>query len=274
MGKKKRRKRNTLPADRADRHRLYQWAVQVPDYEVAFIDRVFRKRRGRRPLALREDFCGTAHLSAAWVASRPDRTALGLDLDTETLAWGRTHNIAPLGTDAARLEVREQDVRAVTVPPVDVVCAYNFSYFLLHPLAELVTYLKHLRASLEPDGMVFMDCYGGWEAQQVASESRLVETDEGDFTYTWEQAAYNPLTNIALCHIHFELAGGRKLKKAFTYEWRLYTPAEVRDALLAAGFSRATVYWDVSPDEDEDVFKAVKKAENTAGWLAYIVGEV
>ena len=273
MGKKKKRSDNTLPARYADRHLLYQWAVQVPDYEVAFINRVFRKRRGRKPLSLREDFCGTAYLSAAWVASRPDRTALGLDLDTETLAWGRTHNLAPLGEAAARVELREDDVRTVTAPGVDVVCAYNFSYFLLNPLAELVAYLEKIRASLAPDGMVFMDCYGGWEAQQLVEEPRLVETDEGDFTYTWEQEAFNPLTNITRCHIHFALAGGKKLKKAFTYEWRLYTPAEVRDALLAAGFSRATVYWDVSPDEDEDIFKAVAKAENTAGWLAYIVGE-
>jgi len=273
MGKKKKRRDdNTLPASYADRHLLYQWAVQVPEYEVNFMDGVFRKRRDRRPLSLREDFCGTAYLSATWAASRPDRTALGLDLDTETLQWGREHNLAPLGDAAARVELREHDVRTVT-DPVDVVCAYNFSYFLLNPLDELVAYLEKVRASLAPDGMVFMDCYGGWEAQQRLIEPRLVESDHGDFTYTWEQAEYNPIANIARCHIHFELAGGRKLKRAFTYEWRLYTPAEVCDALKLAGFSGSTVYWDISEDEDEDIFRRRDKAENQPGWLAYIVGE-
>ena len=44
---------NTLPARYADRHLLYQWSVQVPEFEVKFMDRIFRKMRGRKPLRMR-----------------------------------------------------------------------------------------------------------------------------------------------------------------------------------------------------------------------------
>jgi SAM-dependent methyltransferase len=264
---------NTLPARYDDRHLLYQWSVQVPEFEVKFMDSTFRKLRGRKAHRLREDFCGTAAVCAEWVRAGKKRRALGLDLDADTLAWGREHNVAPLGKAAERVTLREADVRNVT-EKVDIVCAYNFSWFLLDPLDELIAYFARLRESLEPDGLVFLDCYGGWEAQQVVEEPRLVETDEGMFTYTWEQAAFDPINNRARCHIHFELAGGRRLRKAFTYEWRLYSPAEARDAFRAAGFSDCRIYWDYSDDPEVDLYRPAKKAENQPGWLAYIVGIV
>ncbi len=263
---------NTLPARYADRHLLYQWAVQVPEFEVDFMDRIYRKHHGRRPLRLREDFCGTGHLASAWVASHRRREALGLDLDTGTLAWGRDHCVAPLGQAAARVELREADVRSVTDPPAEIICAYNFSWFLLHPQPALLEYFRQVHASLEPGGLFFLDCYGGWEAQQLVEEPRLVETPHGMFTYTWDQAGFNPIDNTAQCYIHFELKDGKRLRRAFQYHWRLYTPAECRDALLAAGFRDCVVYWDVSDDPEVDRYRPASRAENQPGWLAYIVG--
>jgi SAM-dependent methyltransferase len=265
---------NTLPRRFADRHLLYQWSVQVPEFEVQFMDRVFRKLRGRKPLHLREDFCGTGIVCCEWVRRRKRHVAVGLDLDRETLAWGRKHNVARLGKAASRVTLQEADVRRVTDPAADVVCAYNFSWFLMHPFANLVDYFRQVRASLADDGLLFLDCYGGWEAQQQMIEPRLIETPEGMFTYTWEQADYNPIDNIALCYIHFELAEGRTLRKAFTYEWRLYTPAEARDALLAAGFSDCRIYWDFSQDPEVDLYRPARRGQNQPGWLAYIVGVV
>ncbi len=164
-------------------------------------------------------------------------------------------------------------MRTVTDPAGDVVCAYNFSWFLLHPFQNLVEYFATVRQSLAADGLLFLDCYGGWEAQQVMCEPRLIETPNGMFTYTWEQAAYDPINNIARCHIHFELRG-KRMRKAFTYEWRIYTPAEARDALLAAGFSDVLVFWDQSVDPDQDHYRLTTRTENQPGWLAYIIGVV
>jgi SAM-dependent methyltransferase len=258
---------------RADRHRLYEWSVQNPEFEVTFIDRVFRRRRGRRPLRLREDFCGTALLCATWVKSHKRREAIGLDLDADTLKWARRHNLASLDGNAERVQLMRRDVRSVVKPRCDVACAYNFSYFLMHPLPVLVDYFRNVHDSLKKDGMLFLDCYGGWESQQLVEEPREIESPAGTFTYIWDQAAFNPIDNMATCYIHFEVPGRKRLRKAFKYHWRLYSPPEIRDALTLAGFSASHVYWDRSEDEDVDDYRLAKRAYNTPGWLAYIAAE-
>ncbi|RKZ37234.1 MAG: class I SAM-dependent methyltransferase, partial [Gammaproteobacteria bacterium] len=43
------KKRPKTRAERADRHRLYQKSVQCVEAEIDFVEKTFRKRRGRRP---------------------------------------------------------------------------------------------------------------------------------------------------------------------------------------------------------------------------------
>jgi len=55
----------------------------------------------------------------------------------------------------------------------------------------------------------------------------------------------------------------------------MYTAPELRDLLLEAGFSKATVYWE---GEDEDgegngEFTPDEKGEADLAWIAYIVAE-
>jgi hypothetical protein len=271
----KSRQRTWLKRKDADRHLLYQWSVQAPEFEVNFMDRVFRRLKGRRPLVLREDFCGTALLAASWVRSRTGRRAIGLDLDHETLKWGRRNNLNGLGEGSGNgtVTLLEEDVRRVTRPKADVACAYNFSYYLLHPMVKLVDYFRLVRRSLKKDGLFFMDSYGGWDSQRKLKEPRKIDGPAGRFEYVWDQADYNPIDNMATCYIHYGFSGGKQLRKAFTYHWRLYSPAEVCDALQLAGFSRTHVFWDRSEDEDLHEYRAAKRAHNTPGWLAYIVGE-
>ena len=85
-------------ASLADRHELYERAVQEPEEEVVFLDELFQALRGRKARSLREDFCGTALLATRWVESAPDRTAIGVDLDAPTLDWAARHRVV----DAAR----------------------------------------------------------------------------------------------------------------------------------------------------------------------------
>jgi len=263
-----------LRPEDADRHLLYQWSVQTPKDEVAFMERAYRRRRGRKPLLLREDFCGTAYTACHWVESHPRRRALALDLDPATLEWAREHNVPPLGQAADRLDLRRSDVRRVTRPLADVACALNFSYYLFDTLAALTAYLRKVRRSLAPGGIIVLDTYGGWESQQVKEEPRKVKSPGGTFSYIWEQAEFNPIDNRTLCHIHFQFAGGTIWRRAFSYHWRLYSPAEVRDALLAAGFRHVEVYWDHEPDtEKKEDYRVTRRAENTPGWLCYVVAD-
>ena len=74
--------------------------------------------------------------------------------------------------------------------------------------------------------MFVLDAYGGNESTEIMEESR--KTDFG-FTYIWDQDEYWPGTGEYVCHIHFEFKDGTKMKKAFTYEWRLWTIPELKD---------------------------------------------
>jgi hypothetical protein len=65
------------------------------------------------------------------------------------------------------------------------------------------------------------------------------------------------------------------MRRAFTYDWRLWTLAEIREALMDAGFVRPTVYWEGTTDEGEGdgVFRRKAVGEACEGWIAYIVAE-
>src|SRR5687768_1841568 len=120
--RKKASKKSRFTAETADKHVLYQLSVQAPETEVDFLNSWFKKIRGKKPLSLREDFCGTAILCAAWVKSAKDRTATGLDIDKPTLAWGKAHNLAPLGEAQERVTLLQQDVRSTVKEKHDIIC--------------------------------------------------------------------------------------------------------------------------------------------------------
>ena len=76
-------------ADQADRHELYEAAVQGVESEIDFVEKEFLALRGRRAHSLREDFCGTGNSSCEWVRRRVGNHAIGVDLDDSVLAWGQ-----------------------------------------------------------------------------------------------------------------------------------------------------------------------------------------
>ena len=207
----------------------------------------FKTRHLRLILPLGSIDSGTASNSWQWVKEHRDARAIALDLDDETLNWARVHNVDPLGDMKHRVDLRIQDVRTATRPKADVVQAFNFSSYLFHPLPELLRYFRYVRRSLAPGGIFMVDGYGGWESQQGLLEERSVESSTGTFGYIWDQADFNPIDNLALCHIHFEFKNRKRWKRAFTYHWRIYTPVEICDALEATGFKNIKVFWDLWP---------------------------
>jgi hypothetical protein len=93
------------------------------------------------------------------------------------------------------------------------------------------------------------------------------------FTYVWDQASYNPVTGDLRCHIHYEFPDRSLLRKAFTYDWRLWTLPEIREVLAEAGFARTVVYWqgwDDEADEGDGDYQPVESADADAGWIAYL----
>ena len=257
-------------AETADRHALYQDSVQTPQADVEFFTRVFNEERGRKPLSLREDFCGTAFLSSTWVKSDPKRTAIGIDIEPGVLAWGREHNLAKLAEKAAaRVELHEANVLDGVGGSADIVCAMNFSYQVFKTRDELRHYFEIVRDKLVDDGLFFTELYGGWEAQDELEEER--ECD--GFTYVWQQEIFNPIDHHTVCHIHYEFEDGSRIDRTFTYDWRMWTIPELRELMREAGFSDVKVYWE-TVDEDGDgtgEFVATEREENQESWLVYLV---
>ena len=263
-----RRRPSLITRKTADKHILYQASVQAPEIEVDFMVTTYRALRKKLPMSMREDFCGTALLCATWVNSHPNRHATGVDLDPSVLAWGTKHNIEPLGDAAERVRLLQQNVLQKSPGKFDVINAMNFSYWIFRTRKDMCSYFKAVLSALNSDGVFVCDAYGGWEAQEPMLEPRRVK---GGFTYVWDQDKFCPITHEIVNHIHFEFKDGTKWNKAFTYEWRYWSLPELRELLEEAGFSKVEVHWDVAPEHDEEDYRAVKRSNNQAGWLAYLV---
>ena len=264
---RRRAKKPLLTRKTADKHRLYEMSVQDPEQEIEFIDKLFKKRVGRLPLKLREDFCGTSLLCKLWVESAPTRRAVGLDIDQPTLDWAHKNNLCDL-TDEQNSRVRLLPENVLSPPKeiFDIIVGLNFSYWCFKDRPTLRKYFEGARKNLADDGVLLLDAYGGLESQEVMSERRKVN----GFNYVWEQAKFNPIDNSIVNYIHFEFKDGTKWNKAFTYEWRHWSLQEIREILLEAGFSETKIYWDISDDDEDSDFRVREKVENQAGWLAFI----
>ena len=272
-GKKKDKKMFGMAAE-ADKFDCYQQSVQEPEHEVDAFELIFSEVYDRKPLTLREDFCGTFAVCCEWAGSDPKRSAWGVDLCGETLQWGRDNNLNKLNAKAAaRVEVLEQDVREKNTPPVDVLAAQNFSFWIFKTREEVIDYFKTAHANLADEGVMIMDMMGGRDCYDTDyTEKRTIVKGKKGFKYHWEQAFFNPVTSDCTFRIHFKFGDGSKLKNAFEYEWRFWTIPEVREMLAEAGFRESLIYWDEADDDEDAEWIAVEEMDNDESWLCYIVG--
>jgi len=273
MSAKSASKKQTM-ADKADIHELYELSVQNVENEVEFMQTTFKSLRGRTAYLYREDFCGTASASCQWVRQGSDYQAIGVDIEPSVLEWGRKNRVSKLSSeDQARVSLIESDVLTVETPKVDLLAAFNFSFFIFDSRDTLRTYFEKAHASLKDDGVFFCDMFGGPEAQEETKEK--TKHKKHGFSYIWHQAKFHPITNFIRCHIHFHFKDGSKLKKAFTYEWRLWSAPEIKELLLEAGFKTATVYWEGEDEEGDGngEFAPDERGVADLAWIAYIVAE-
>ena len=239
------------------------------------IDRAWL-RMGRKglPNSLREDFAGSCAVAAEWVRRRAVNTAVCIDLDAEVLAFAKERHIGKLTASAQRrIRTVRKDVTKAKYGPFDVAVALNFSYYIFKKRTQLVSYFRHLRRDLGPRGIVLLDAYGGADALREISEDRRLD----GFNYVWETESYNPITGEVMMAIHFEFPDGSKMRRAFTYDWRLWSIPEVCEALIEAGFRDPTVYWegnDRRTGGGNGIFRPSTKGEACDGWVAYIAARI
>jgi len=267
-------KKKTL-AEKADKFVCYQKSVQSPEHEIEFFEQAYKDFFRRKPVSLREDFCGTFAICCEWVKSNRNRTALGVDLCSETLQWGRDHNLARLSSSQQdRVRLMEQDVRKKNRPQVDVLAAQNFSFWIFKKRAEVVEYFKSARANMGPESIMIMDMMGGGDCYiEGQVDKRRIKKGKKGFKYYWKQVSFNPVTHDASFSISFVFKDGSKIKNAFEYHWRFWTIPEVREMLEEAGFSDSHVYWDMEDEDgnDLDEWARVEDADSARCWICYIV---
>jgi SAM-dependent methyltransferase len=264
-------RRRTM-AEQSDIHELYEESVQNVEHEVEFLQTTFQQIRGRKAYLFREDFCGTASASCEWIKQGDEYQAIGVDIDPSVLEWGRNNRLGKLPTaDQARVRLIEADVMTAEAPATDLLAAFNFSYFIFNTRDQLRAYFRKSYDALKEDGVFFVDLFGGPEAQEETKE----KTKHKGFSYVWHQAEFHPVTNYIRCHIHFKFPDGSRIKKAFTYEWRLWSAPEIREVLAEAGFRKSTLYWEGEDDDGEGngEFTPDEKGEADLAWIAYIVAE-
>lgn len=268
-------------AQTADRHDLYELSVQNVESEIDFVIETFREMRSRDPRTLREDFAGTFASCCEFVRRDAANRAVAIDLDQPTLDWGHEHNLARLSDEEkARVSVFCRDVRDTGAEGqnVDTVLAMNFSYWIFQERAELRKYFESVRDSLSDDGIFFLDFYGGYEAMSEQEEDREIndpETGRRAFTYVWDQHSYNPITGEMQCYIHFKFRDGTKMKRAFSYTWRLWTLPEIREILTEAGFKNVTVHCEGSDEDGEGdgIFEPATTCDADAAFICYLTAE-
>ena len=267
-------------ADLADPHILYEKSVQSPDFDLPFFAEYFENYTGRPLRLLREDFCGTAALSAYFVTQHPENHAIGVDLDWPTLNWGIKHHVSLLPVDQQnRLTLIHGNVLDHHSSQVQLAVALNFSYMIFKDRPTLRQYFKRAKESLQPGGMFILDIWGGSESQVLQEEPRDIDNPEddgiGDFTFIWDQDAFDPTTYFCTMRMHFTFQDDSEMRNAFVYDWRMWTMPEVMELMNEAGFRDAHFLWEGTnrkTNEGTGTYHRVEKGEADLAWVTYIVG--
>ncbi len=255
---------------------LYENAVQTPDLHAESFDEIFEEIHGKKATVLREDFCGTYRICMEWVKLNTNKTAYGLDLDPEPLSYGKRVHLKELSPEQKkRVKAYRKNVLTVTTPKADVCIACNFSFFIFKKHDELVTYFKRVYQSLKPDSVFFLEMAGGAGMYEKTKERRRYQRNKKHwYTYIWDQKSFDPITHNGSYAIHFKMPNGNLWEDAFTYDWRMWTIPEIRDALLLAGFDDTYIYWDESDNEDPDIgiYSRREQGDNDHAWIVLAAG--
>ncbi|MFT6069742.1 MAG: ubiquinone/menaquinone biosynthesis C-methylase UbiE [Bacteriovoracaceae bacterium] len=254
------------------KHRLYEESVQNHEADLEFMEEQFEHFRKRKPRTVREDFGGTAAMACDWVALHPENRAWGIDLDPEPMKYGQENHYQRLTDEQkTRMKYIEGNVLEDFDFKADIIAAFNFSYFIFKKRAQLLEYFKKAYAGLNDDGIFMVDIFGGTECYEEQEE----ETEHDNHSYFWDCDKFNPLTSECLYYIHFKThEDGKKYEKVFTYDWRHWTPIEIKELMEEAGFSEVYTYWE-GEDEDGDgdgEFTLSDNEENCESWVIYIAG--
>ena len=256
-----------------DKYFYYKQSVQSPKQDIRFFQKIYKDYFKKSAHVFREDFCGTFYVGYHWVKSHPKNQAIVIDIDKKPINYGKTHHLLKLKPkEQSRLTILNKNVLSRGLPKAEIITVSNFSYYNIKERTLMLKYFKNIKKSLYKKGLFIIDVLGGPDCEGVSEEVVKHKT----FTYYWDQYYFNPINNHAKFYIHFKRRGEKKQKKAFYYEWRLWSLPELRDLLQEAGFTKVDVYWEQSNKKGEGngVFKKSTEGDLCDTWIAYIVSRV
>mmetsp|Transcript_21860 Transcript_21860/g.37678 ORF Transcript_21860/g.37678 Transcript_21860/m.37678 type:complete len:364 (-) Transcript_21860:978-2069(-) len=243
-----------------DKYICYERSVNAPQADLNFIIKAYRIAYHKKPITLREDFCGTAALLCQFVASDVERTGYGVDNDQDVLQWAKQNGSLaknPNIQDRVHL-VWGDSFRDTLEQPVDVVVAFNYALCFSHTRTRLLEYLRNAFKGLDKKcGMFVADLYGGTSSYV---QNKTSKREFPEFTYIWEQISYDFASNIASNALSFKFPDGSMMKRVFTYQFRLWTLRDIEEALYEVGFTSVT-FWVAESDDNGTIGEFTERKE-------------
>jgi len=254
-----------------DKYQAYAKSVQASRNEAKLLRLLYRNINKAEPVSLREDFCGTFAMCCEWVKLDPSKQAVGLDIDPEPISYGSEHYLPQLSEgERNRIITLQRDVLAKPAPQADIIAALNFSYFAFHSRETLLRYFKTCKQSLRSKGLFVVDTFGGSQHSEPSLDVRRLP----GLTYYFEQEHFDPINNRTRFSLHYKPKNGRIRKRAFTYDWRMWSIPEIRDTMYDAGFKEVEVYWEGTARDGRGSgrFHRRERGEPCDVWVAYVIG--
>lgn len=259
----------------------YELCVQSPRHVVSLL----RAVHANRPAVLHEDFCGSAAVARRWCVegarTGEDARAVATDLDEAALAHARRFAAEEGGE--GRITLRHADCLAPhdTRPAPDVIFVGNFSIGYITDRASLLAYLCGARERLARGnggfggGVFCCDLYGGASAFRLGGLERSHPGRRGEIIrYSWVHEQADPITSMVVNSISFrvEVAGEvvAEHPRAFVYRWRLWGLAELREAMLEAGFHSAEAFRDLNLAPDQPATPVGDGSELGEDWIVLV----
>lgn len=164
----------------------------------------------------------------------------------------------------------------------DIVFVGNFSIGYLHTRAELMGYLRLCAGRLSRGGGGFgggvfvCDIYGGASAYKLGSMTRRHPSRTGEVIhYHWAHESADSITGMVTNSISFKVERNgeivQELPRAFVYRWRLWSLADLREAMLEAGFASVEVYTDCNIAPGESPAPVTRGSDLKEDWIVLVV---
>lgn len=228
--------------EKMDKYDLYQLCVQSPKTDIAVLRAIhawFATQRNivSNPVVFSDEFSGPGALAREWVEAVEHAIAFAIDADHEPLEKVRSdRGVTPVCANV--LDAKQQ---------ADIIAAFNFAICEWHTRSRLIAYLEHVRSRLLPHGVFACDLYVGADSLLTGEIVQEFEGPSGEeIEYTWEQRHVDLLMSRVRNALHFVVTrcdgGVDEFPSAFEYDWRLWSIAELGDAMHDAGFADVRVF--------------------------------